>query len=305
MEMRVRFLLLLAVACSALAGAASAQVAAPFLNPVPLFNAAPSNPAVLSWDVPSRLAAAYTSVKFEDALGASIGDGNVQGVLGQYVGETLALGAAGAKLDVDIAGGGKLIERFSTLQAALKVGEWLSIGLGQGVDKRSDPSGEQKSSEALAGLTLRLGSIFYLGAVSGTDTVGKGTAPPLVEGDRHLTRYGAGIRWVGPSAALHLEAFNEHRAGIVSPLPVESQTIRGGTLEMRLGRIGISYTTRDLQLIDETTGVLNMSQKIKTASLAYVPEHGLALSIGTARQAGTGGGPGKGTFSSIGAAWLF
>ena len=200
---------------------------------MPFFSSGPGNPAVLSWDVPSRIGASYTSVKFEGPNGVSFAKGNMKAIQGQYVGDRLAIGAAGAKMDVavdPIVGGGSLVERFSQSAVALKAFDWFSVGAGQDFDKRTAQTNIENSRASLGGLTLRLGGMVYLGAAKGTDAVEKGTTLPLPESKRDITRYGAGIHWVGASAAVHVEAYKEDRAAATTPVLVDSRTVRGAGL---------------------------------------------------------------------------
>ena len=303
----MRVVLIAVAALLAWAALASAQVAAPFLNPVPTFTATPANPAVLSWDMPSRVGAVYSTVEFTDPAGASFAKGSLQALQAQVVGDRLAFGATGTKLQADIdpaVGGGQLVERFAFVDAALRASDWLSIGIARDVDKRSSVGGDENHRANVGGLTLRLGQTIYIGAAKGTDSVEKGT-PPFQEASRDLVRYGAGVRWVGTSGAIHLEAFREYRKAVTTPVNVESSTTKGGTLEFRMASVGVSFTTRDLEQVDASTGLITLQQKLETAQIFFATQRGWAISVGTTRLHGTGGGPPKGTLNNIGAAYLF
>jgi len=305
----MRLMLLAIAALLASWGSVAAQVAAPFLNPTPTFNGDPGNPAVLSWDMPSRVGASASTAKFEDPTGATQAKGNLLAGQAQYAGQTVALGASVAKLAADIEpsfGGGALTQTFTRLQAAVALGQWASVGIGQDGDKRVDPGGTEKHRTNHAGVTLRIAELIYLGAVSGTDTVAKGTAPPFLEARRNVTRAGAGVHWVGKSGAFHLEGFRETDASEVTPsVSVNELRTTGGTLEVRIARLGIGFTTNSTIEINASTGTQVRDQRFGSASIAYIPEHGLALSLTSSSFRSNGGGPPKGAFTTVGASYLF
>ena len=306
----MRSILFAVAALAMVAGSAAAQVAAPTMNPVPAFTAVPGNPAVLSWDKPSRIGAFYANATLADGTGAEIGTGHFTAVQAQAVGEYFAAGVVGAKLDVDIdpiaqpvVGGPKVVQRFSTVVGAVKPTDWVSAGISRETDRR-EINGEVASRVTTGGLTLRFGGVFYLGAVMGKDTI-ETSLLPNQDAKRDLMRYGAGIRWENASGGVHLEAFKENRDGALLPFAVDQSSVGGGTLEVRFARVGLSFTTHDRTDINQNNGVVSLKQKIESLHLFFATQGGVAFSIGQTRLNASQGGPNKATFNSVGAAYLF
>jgi hypothetical protein len=297
-------LILIALAALLLgATTAAAQVAAPLVNPVPVFTSAPGNPATQSWDMPSRIGASVGRFDFEVPPAPNL-KGDSKLAQAQYVGERFAFGALAGQLKGDDGAGNSIKIDFSAVGAAVQFGQWISLGIAQESNKQDfggGGGGVEKETLPLGGVTVRLADVLFLGAAGGTATVDKGGNSM----DRGVIRYGLGYRWQDKSGAFHLEAFKEHRDGVATPTNVDEEATAGFTLEARIGWFLIGYNSVDTDVTPGSGGP-TVNRKLKTTSLGYVPEQGLSIVAASTEQESTpGAGPSKGRITSIGVAWLF
>ncbi|HKI99614.1 MAG TPA: hypothetical protein VKB51_14160 [bacterium] len=301
----MRTIVIAVCAMLALAGSAAAQVAAPMLNPTPVFTLDPGNPAVLSWDMPSRVGASWAKVEFTDPASPvnPIAKGNVKQAEAQIVGAHAAAGARLSKLNADLTGGGSLDLDYSTVQAALHFGNWFSLGAGQDSEKNTDPTGTNKETLPHLGATVRLADVLYLGVAGGKATISRSGNPDL---KRNTTRYGVAYLWRDKGDGLHAEVFHEKRDAVSTPTNEDEQVKNGGTLEFKVGGFLVGYTTNKTEFTS-STGVSGGSQTLKTYSLAWAPDQGLAVSLShmAFKANGSSGGPPEGKITTLGASWLF
>ncbi len=234
----MRTLWLIIVALLAFAGAIHAQVAAPRLDPTAIEVGA-TNPAVLSWDGPSRIGGALGVEESEDPSTTASPDaeGDLQALKLRWVGDTFAFGVDAAQVEVDIDPSvpdvGGLTEEFdvSVIGVSFQVGEQFSIGVGQQTSESRAPEFDPtvpalvnftvKSTLPMVGATLRLAEVFYLGVAAGEETREIDFAVPTfgfssgVEADATVIRLGVAYRWRDGSNGVHLEAHREEQDPLV------------------------------------------------------------------------------------------
>ncbi len=191
-----------------LVGTAHAQVATTDLVPAaPTFyhakatgtngaNITPDNPAALAWGTPSRVAAGALKAKDTDNTTGLSRDASGQFYGVRAVGQTF--GFAAEQLKVDDKNAGTNLDKSNDVQLSLAVGSWLALGIGAG-KITSDPtagSGNDISRQE-AGISLKLGPLFYVGAGMYKDKV-NASALPGIELSRNATLVGIALRTEGP-----------------------------------------------------------------------------------------------------------
>lgn len=307
----MRTLWLLIAALLAFAGAIHAQVAAPRLNPIAIESLNPSNPATLPWSGPSRIGAAWLDVEREDepvggpVFLAAEGDGAM--VQARWVGETFAIGAEALTIDLtDPAGTGPSDADFSLVGVAFQVGELFSVGVGQEAEELSDPAGVEKETLPLAGATLRLAEVIYLGVATGEETVEQSKPGITQEADRTVIRAGVAYHWRDGDRGLHLEVYREEVDGIMTPFTREEEESDAFTVEIVFANIliGAEFITTDFT---DTTGVFQAEEEQTTLSLGWAPGQGLAIvaSLLESERTRANGDVETTEVTSIAVAWLF
>lgn len=314
----MRILLVLAAAMLAAAGAASAQVAAPLLNPMPVarLNAKPAivataqNPALLSWDGPPRVAASYSNVDFDDASTATVNPdatGKVTAVLVRLVGERFAFGAESQKVRLDPVGAGSSIELGAqSAGASVQFGDWISVGIGRHVETYKEFGVDQRETLSLAGVGARFGGVYYVAAVRFNADVKDQIAP--AETSRPGTAYGIAFHTRDQEHGVHLEAYHTERAEVVDPmLSVDELKTNGYAAEVVWWNLLFGIVGHDSKRLT-TTG--NGSEARQAAvSVGYVPAQGLALVATLSKQefsdAATGAEDASVEIKSLGLSWMF
>ena len=181
----MRIIWLSVAALLALAGPAAAQIAAPRLNPIAI-EVDTVNPAVLSWDGPSRIGGALGELERDDLPGPPTPDeeGDVKALKFRWVGENFAFGVDGARVERDIdpdvpfVGGGRRDTDSAVVGVAFQIGEVFSVGIGQQTQEDSQAPGlllgflvnsTLNSKLPVVGVTLRLAEVLYLGLATGEE----------------------------------------------------------------------------------------------------------------------------------------
>jgi hypothetical protein len=289
-NVRVRTAVVAVAVLLALAGAASAQVASPTLNPVLGTQPTPINPAVLSWAGPSNLAVTYGPFTSQDAVSGS-GKGNVLTAHGQIVGGTFSAKAALVKVTFDTSSGTSVKEDFGSVQAAAQLGGWASLGAGQDSDNITAAAAVTNETTPNFGAAVRMAELFYLGYAAGTSYLDVAGTPA----DRAMKRYGAAFLSRGKSGALRVEIARETRDAVAAPV-VNSQRTDLIALEARFGSVVIGFQSTDTDLAD-STGLATGNRTRRNYSVAWVPDKGLAYSLATRRGTGTGTAGGQDSLS--------
>jgi len=270
-----------------MAGAASAQVAAPLLNPTPILSPSPSNPATASWDMPSRVAAAASRTEFDaPAVASPFAKGGSVGALAEYVGDRFAFVAAGQRLKVDAepsVGSGSNTQTSSIVAASVQFDQTYSVALGQEhlrTENTIPPAGTIDETTPLLGATVRLGNALYLGMAGGTAKFAPGGGPQV---DRGVLRYGIAYAWRDKTGGLHAEVYADQRkAGTNGPSVANGQNATGGTLEVRAGSLFAGYEGRTSKK-EDPSGASTGKDVFTTISVGWVqdPGWGMVLSSNT------------------------
>jgi hypothetical protein len=312
----MRMIVLALAALLAAAGVASAQVAAPTLNPVPTVSQGPGNPGVLPWDGPSRIGVSYGDIKAEQpgAPVNPVGKGHETAVQVEYVGSTFAAAARAQEIKLDIdpsLGGGTLRASGSFVGIAGQIGGIAAVGVAQEMEKNNDPSQDSVETLPLIGATVRLGGVFYLGAATGQATVQDHVVSPTDEVKRRVSRMGIGLNWRDKDRGVHLEAYQAQRdakASTTSTLQARKSEVSGGAVEVLFAKVLVSFEGQT-EKTEDAAGAPKDLNKGRTASLGYVPMAGLAVVLSgfsienSDRTTGTVFVKTKGV--TLGAAWLF
>jgi hypothetical protein len=279
----IRFIALTVTAVLLAAGTASAQVAAPSLNPTPTLRFAPGNPAVLPWDGPSRVGAAYGPLELADSAGVKLADGSHFAVGALWSGPTFTVGAQVVSISADLdpvtspPGGSASIDALSFAVAAQFAGMY-ALGLAYEKSDQTDPGNDETETTPLFGATVRLGDVFYIGVAAGTATREDNLSPPD-ELKRSVLNYGIAYHWREKDRGLHIEYYHGNRQGVDDPLigyNVDEDDTAGFTLEGIVANflLGYQIQTRDST---DAAGIAQGSTKSTVITVGYVPAPGWSI----------------------------
>jgi hypothetical protein len=287
--MYVRFAAVLLAALLVAAGSASAQVAAPMMNPVITPFGAPTNPGVLSWDVPSRVAVSYSPTNFEAPTSAFVpaspfAKGSIRAAVATWVGQRFAVGAAqsSARLEGEPTTPGSFRSDATVVEVAVNFAERLALGIGHNSSKESAAifgAPDQKETSNEGGLSWRVADALFLGGAAAHGSLEEGTE----SAGRNARRAGLGFYSRGKGGGVHLEAYAGTTDAVV--LPSDSSAApkvetTGATVELLWGPVLIGgYGRRD----DKTdfNPANNTRETSTTAVLGYVPEAGWSIVLAT------------------------
>ena len=285
----MRILLMAVAAVLAIAGTAAAQVAAPSLNPTPtlslapisspnlIFIPAPANPAVLPWDGPSRIGAAYGTNKLTDVAGIPVdpvAKGKATGVLAEGVGEMFAAAVQVNSVNQDINPAfvtGSLETKVQRIGLAVQFGKRISVGIGSESVENKDTSVGSDFEEAavMGGVTVRLGEVIYLGAAGGTATVEDKVSMEQVK--RNVTQYGVAYLWRDKERGAHVEVYHAQRPAKRFPSTVgaaAANDINGFTVEVMFARLLLGYSAQTDKSKDDVGAPLEKNS-VSTVTLGY------------------------------------
>jgi hypothetical protein len=278
---------------------AFAQVAATDLVPAaPVFihpdatafngtNITPDNPAALAWGGTPRIAVGKLKGSVKDNLGVSPTT-DIEGTFGgfRFVGDTFGIAAESSSVDLKTTPNVNA-DKSSDVQLSLAFGNGLALGIGAGHSKGETTSDDISMKEA--GVSLRLGSIFYVGVGARQDEnrpVGKTsvyTGLP-VSAKRHVTMGGVAIRTEGDVRYyLALETIRAKSFDFTA----DGGPTEGGFDLNRISAQGVWYsfllgaTFGDLDVKDYGGG--KPSVKLKTFDIGFAPIHD-SLSLTLRRQ---------------------
>jgi len=310
---------------------AVAQIAAPSLNPTPtlalmpmaspisLFVPGPSNPAVLSWDGPSRVGATYGNGAITDFVIAPPGlnpaaKGKTSGLLIEGVGQTFAAAAQvnsqSLNLDASI-GGGSLDTKVQRIGVAAQFGNRISIGIGSdsAESKNSQTNIDVAEAAILGGVTVRLADVIYIGAASGSAKVKDKIA--MEDVSRHVLQYGIAYLRKDKGRGLHVEVFHAARPAVAYPStnPAAAEDdINGFTVEAMFAQILLGYASQTDKTKD-SAGIAVTKNSLSTVTVGFDMSPGLALvatrNIGRVTDVATGSTIFNTNSSQLGVAWQF
>ncbi len=337
----MRIIIMAVAALLAFAGAIHAQIAAPRLNPVVIESDAPFNPATLPWSGASRVGAGLIDVEGDVSdVGPPATTTEVSGdgatVQGRWVGENFAIAAEAFNLELDLLD--DTVETDATMVSlALKLGEAISVGIGQQeleeteTDKATNASTVFTVTLPMAGATLRLAEVLYIGAVIGEQTFERSVGGQSIEDDSTVTRVGVAYYWRDGPNGLHLEAYREEQDPTLTPTPpgFDNPALPAGTVELESEAdgftvevlfanilIGFESLTTDFIRVNNFPSIPFVrtvvgEEEETTISVGWAPEEGLAITVAATEteqsQTVNGLPDDASTFDSLflGAAWLF
>lgn len=294
-------------------GSLQAQVAAPRLNAARSISFNLFNPAVLSWGGPSRVGVGFFDVDFDLETGGlklNLASGDGSFVQARYVGESFAFHAERISLDLDINplfGVGTLNIDSSTFAGAYQAGGVFSFGIGQQTDSGNFNGPVDEDKLPLAGVTLVLGEVFYLGAAFGEETVEDGVNTV----ERSVNAAGAAFFSRGESFGYHLEFYSEKRDAAQDAVtgqtePEENNT--GVTAEVIfLGGLLLGYEVIDAEKTNPD-GTPGDEAEDATTFLGWVGTEGLAVTASATTSESTAPITGNITrfeIFTVNVAWMF
>ena len=292
----MRSLLMCLMALPVVAGSALAQIAAPSLNPTPTpsltplvgvsttFNPATTNPAVLSWDGPSRIAASYGTAEIRDFVIPGVNPaakGHANGFLLEYVGETFAAAAQTNKswmvLDPFL-GGGSLETKVQQVGAAIQFGKRVSIGIGHHSVENTNQNvnSDLQQTTPMVGATLRLAELIHIGIAAGTETVKDKVGQEQVK--RNSLHQGIGVLWRDKDRGIHAELYRSKLPARQFPslLPATAdENISGATLEVKFAGVLLGFNTHTNRTANSGADIAKNT--VTTTTLGYALSPGLAL----------------------------
>ncbi len=311
----MRIIIMAVAALLAFAGAIQAQVAAPRLNPIaiestaPIFSPHPSNPATLPWSGPSRIGGGLLDLEEEDATGTQTLEGDGKMLQARWVGEMFAVNAEVLNSDFeDVPPPGTFDFDAFLIGAAFQWGEVFSIGVGFESEELSDATVSLQETLPVAGATLRLAEVIYLGVATGEATLEESVPTFTEELDRTVTRLGVAYLWREDDRGLHLEIYREERDSEQSiTLEAFGKDSDGFTVEVVFSNILIGYESISTESTN-FAGVDLGEDEETIISVGWAPGQGLALVASKSEIESTdAAGIPTDTLDSlfIGVAWLF
>lgn len=280
----MRIIIMAVATLLAFAGAIHAQVAAPRLNPIaiestaPIFFGHPSNPATLPWSGPSRIGGGLLDLEEEDATGIQTLEGDGKMLQARWVGEMFAVAAEVLNSDFeDVPPPGAFDFDAFLIGAAFQWGEVFSIGVGLESQEFSVGTFSVKETLPVAGATLRLAEVIYLGVATGEATVELSDPTFTGEVDRTVTRLGAAYFWRDDDRGLHLEIYREERDSEQSiTLEASGKDSDGFTVEVVFSNILIGYESITTEFTTFAGADLGPDEET-IISVGWAPGQGLAL----------------------------
>lgn len=280
--------LLLGIALLGMGGLASAQVAAPALNP---YSFVTENPAVMQWGTPSRFGASYAQAQSVTDPSSVKDNLDGTGVGGRYVGPRFSAAAEYSRLDssnIPYHTGG---EYFETAAAALglRLGDHLALGIGQQNDTQRVPgvpgvSAVRHNHETpQGGLSIRLGEWFFLGGSGGTESYkfeDLSNSLNNMSTSRDVYTYGAGIR-TGGTVLTHFEyyvvdksSWGNSNATLNSSIAPGRENSRTGLGELNFSGFLIGYSATHTE---RDVGIATTD--LDRAEIGWAPPMGLTIVV--------------------------
>jgi hypothetical protein len=300
----LRKILMFVAGLLALAGTATAQVAAPQFNPAMDLLGPLTNPGVLIWNVSSRIGASYTKAEIDSPPGTRWADGSIRTLDAVYVGQRVAVGGFAGKQPTNVIGFGTINADVSVVQAAVQFSQRFSLGLGQEHVHETGPGGLADTfSQPEAGATLRLGSLLFLGGSVGRETI---SVQGLPSEKSNMDSEGVGIYSRGPGGGVHLEAFRQRQAATATI--ASGSTITGATAEALWGPVLLSAEAQKRDYISPGGGGVFQTDHDSTFALGWMPQHGLTLVLSVTKETSkdpSGVALSEAKYKTVGVTWLY
>ncbi len=279
---------LMGIVLMGMGGLASAQVAAPALNP---YTFVTENPAVMQWGSPSRIGVSYAQAQTVTDPSSVTDNFDGMGVGGRYVGPRFSAAADYTRLDSSNTPFNTGAEYRETAQAALgvRLGDHLALGIGQQNDTQRAPnvpgvSAVRHTHETpQGGLSIRMGEWFFLGGSGGTETY---KFEDLMDSSNNLNTsrdvytYGVGIR-TGGTVMTHFEyyvvdksSWGNSNALLNSSIVPGRENSRTGVIELNWGGALIGYSATHTE---RDTGVDTTDNY--RAELGWAPPTGVTVVV--------------------------
>ena len=278
-----------------------AQVAAPTLLPIFV----PENPAVLQRLGQSRIGAGWnqgdSEITDSSTVPPTVSEGDFSGFLVglSLNGENISFGVQG--LEAEFTEGTEVTVdlSFSSAAIAIPIGDFLTLGIGQEnveIEATFDNGALRadrnlEATTPLAGVSLKLGNVFYLGAAFGRETAEaiQTTVPSIpalnfnAEWERDVMRYGAAI-YDTEGTKWHLEVGvtkKDSTTDTVSNFPIDESKETFAVIEVIAGGYLIGLKAKDLEESDEsvTPASVNVTEETRELTLGWVPESGWSLTL--------------------------
>jgi hypothetical protein len=293
--------------------ALQAQIAAPRLNPITPSIISASNPAVFVWGGPTRAGLGYFDMNLTDrpvgGPDTEIASGNGTQLQFDWVGESFAFHAETIAITLDLIpaiGGGTFEVDKDAIGAAYQAGGLFSIGAGLESGSISAQGFLEESSLPLLGGTLRLGEVFYLGAVLGTETVSDAAG----DVDRSVQRLGIGVHSREGDFGYHVEVYQEtsdSATNATTGTSADQEETSGWGVEVVLMGgllLGIESATTD---DTSPAGVAGDVEDQTLVSVGWAGSEGLSivLSVWNQEETATNGDINEFAFTFLGLSWIF
>ena len=343
MIMKPMGMLLGMLALLALAGTASAQIAAPRLNETTPAVGSPFNPAVMPWNEVSQAGIVIQNgitrentpsggSTTETATGDGVGV-QFRGYADPFAG---GLEYASEKLDrnpdpLTLPLGGTEETKQGLVSLGVMVADWITVGLGYETrdvtetDAANPPSKSTKSSMPSLGGTLRFGDAIYVGGTYGQRTIDyeEGTRSGSSEGG--VGRVGVGFHTRKDDRGFHLEVYRESEQlqemrdlscdNPATPqvdlcIPATEGATTGVTLELMYANVlvGVEALNASIDFVPVAGGLDTHDINTRRVSLAWVPQKGFSIGVaGRSREDtnNTSNDVDKDTSTELTVAWLW
>jgi hypothetical protein len=272
------------------AGTAWGQVAAPPLTPGTF---ALENPAAIKWGAPSRVGILAGTGTFKDNQGSPEFKFTGYSLGLRLVGNMFAVAAEASQLNSDdvVVAPITAHARFSSqdVQVAVQLGQSVALGVGQRTEttrlEYSSPfppttSGTSvESVTPVAGVSLRLGEYFFLGAAAGQEerTVTDLITNAGVAAKRDVTKAGVGLR-TGSTVLFHAEGYAIDKANFSTTAgPQDGEQRTGATVEVIAGNVLLGYNAEHTTFKHSTDS--NDTRDSQFVAVGWAPRMGLSVAV--------------------------
>ncbi|MEE8395796.1 MAG: hypothetical protein V3S29_07050 [bacterium] len=306
-------LLLLPAVLLCFAGAAGAQVAAPSLAIAPPNSSRPSNPAVLPWAGPSRVAVGSGSREQLRTTAAGVTSPRASGgftrAQARWVGErfALAVGTLNVASTLDPAiGGGSATAEFSFASLGFRLNDSLSFGIGQKGRRDLTPTADDTFALVSYGVVWQPVLNIFLGFSTGDESVREVSGSATLDASRSVTNYGVAWQVKGGGGGMHLGFYAETREDTTAFTLKPKEQVTGFVAEISFGPVNLSFDVSDTAFSD-AGGTALRDEETQVYRAAWTFGGGLTVSAATrsSKRNFPNGNVDTIDLNSIGLAWLF